>query len=271
MDNRINAELYSPEGQCNYQLTRTPFDANNPVLAFENDRIIGCTALKSCWYYDSQFDSWYYLADAPFKDEFQTGVSLNNNLYVLDSSEAHVLDLESDNWSTWSMPPNQFGRAHSSIGWEDSIVVFGGQSNYRGVQIFNVTSQTWSVKNSTNVPFDIVWTSVLLAKKDEILLVGSDQGGFYYAAAKYYPRTDTWQELEDSQLSHRGTRLVKLGTRVFTIDGFEVDTVEEFHLDDNSWSIIETKLLNNYLGFHTVMALPASLFAHLPGGCKGVQ
>ena len=265
------AELYSPEGECNYQLALTPLDVINPVLIFENDRIIACTAKSSCWQYDTQNDSWKYFADADFEEEYQNGASFNKDVYVLDTTRGYILNLVADYWRYWTMPPNEFGKAHTAIGWEDSIIIFGGSSNLRGVQTFNVTNQSWSVQNSSNVPFDLGWTSCLLVDKDEILLVGSDRPNSSYSAAKYNPREDTWEELENSELNHSGTRLVKLGSRVFAIDGNEIDTVEEFHLDDNSWSIVETKLLNNYFGFHTVLSLPASLFAHLPGGCKGVR
>ncbi len=157
------------------------------------------------------------------------------------------------------------------VGWRDSIILFGGHTNKRGVQTFNITSQTWKVQKSSNVPMDIAWTSCLLVEQDLVLTVGADSSGFYYSAAKYNARADTWKKLADSGVNHRGTRLVKLGGRVFAIDGRSVDIVEEFKMVDNTWTNIETKLINSYNGHHSALALPSWLFAHLPGGCKGVK
>lgn len=240
-------------------------------MAYEDDLLIGCAAENNCWQYNIRYDSWDYKESAPFLEEDQTGVGLNKKLYVLDTERSHVLSLGSYTWSSWPMPPNKVGKAHSSIRWKDSIIIFGGIDSYRGVQTFNVTSQTWSVQNSSNVPFDLIWTSCLLLDEDEILLVGADSQDFFYSAAKYYPSSDTWIELEKSELNHWGTRLVKLGSRTFAINGHENQMVEEFHSSNNSWTIIDTKPHHIYYGFHTVLALPATLFAHLPGGCKGIH
>jgi hypothetical protein len=252
-------------------LAPTPIRKDNPVLVFANDRIIACAGQQSCWQYNMQNDTWVGFTQAPFKAEYQPGVVYQNKLYVIDTSNAHVMDLENGNWSSWPMPPNSFGYAHSMVGWEDSIILFGGESNMRGVQVFNITNQTWKVQNSSNVPMDIFWTSCLLVEQDQILLAGSESGGFHYSAAKYNPRADTWIKLADSGTNHWGSRLVKLGSRIFALDGHVIDSVEEFKMADNTWTNVETKLINSYDGYHSVLSLPSSLFAHLPGGCKGVN
>jgi hypothetical protein len=271
IDNDGDAEIYSPTGECNYKLATTPIRKNNPVLIFVNNRIVACAGQQNCWKYHIQNDTWVNFTQAPFRAEYQPGVVYQNKLYVIDTSNAHVMDLENGNWSSWPMPPNKFGSAHFLVGWRDSIILFGGHNNKRGVQVYDIRNQTWKVQNSSNVPMDITWMSCLLVKQDQVLLSGSDSGGFYNSAAKYNPRADTWNKLADSGLSHRGSRLVKLGRRVFSLGGYDIDFVEELNLANNTWTNIETKLINNYKGYHSALALPSWLFAHLPGGCKGVK
>ena len=265
-----DAELYSPEGQCNYQLAQTPVRQTNPVLVYANNRIITCGGQASCWEYNIKEDSWLEFTHASFKIEYQPGVVHGGKLYIIDSSQAQVLDLTSNTWSTWAMPPNKFGQAHWMVGWKDSIILLGGNDYPKSIQIFNITSQTWAVQNSANVPMDLEWSSSLLTTLDEVLIVGSDFPAYYKSAAKYYPVTDSWVKLQDSQINHWGTRLVKLGSRIFAIDGGDTDTVEEFFATNNTWSLIGVRLIQQFDGHHSVVALPSSLFAHLPGGCHGV-
>ena len=270
IDNDGDAELYSPEGQCNYKLARTPIQQYNPVLVYANNRIIACSRGTSCWEYNVIEDLWLNFAAAPFLAEQQPGQSLNNHLYVTDMSNTHVMDLVSNTWSQLPGPPIFPGNAPVLVGWRDSFILLGGGIYPRLVQTFNVTSQSWAVTNSTDSPIEMFWSSSVLIGPDEVLIVGSWSSGFFHSAAKYYPITNSWVRLEDSQVNHCGSRLVKLGSRIFAIDGYETDTVEEFFATNNTWTLIGIKLINSYQGHHSVVALPSALFAHLPGGCKGV-
>ena len=268
IDGDGDAELYSPEGKCNYKLAQTPVGQVNPVFVYANNKIIACGAMASCWEYNIKEDSWLSFTQATFLSEHQPGVVHNGKLYVIDTNKGHVLDLASNTWSTWPMPPNKFGWGPSMVDWKDSIILLGGWWNLRKVQTFNITSQTWTVKDSSNVPIEMVLSSSLLLPQDEILIVGAARPDFFYSAAKYYPRTDTWVRLEDSKVNHLGSRLVKLGSRIFAIAGHQATTIEEF--TSNTWSQVAVETKNLYKGYHSVLALPASLFAHLPDGCKGV-
>ena len=272
VDNEGNTELYSPEGHCNFQLAKNPNRGPNPVIVYANNRIILCEGGESCWEYNLKDDSWLDFVQAPFKADSQPGVVYDGKLYTIDTSQAYALDIESKIWSNWPMPPNGFGNDHWMVGWRDSIILIGGNQNRRGVQTFNITSQAWTVQNSTYVPMDFDWTSCLMIDEGEVLLAaGSESALSYKSVAKYIPEVDFWIKLEDSELNHDGSRLVKLGKRVFAIDGRTIHTVEEFIVADNSWSLVEKGLLNDYDGKHSVVALPASLFAHLPTGCVGVK
>jgi hypothetical protein len=47
------------------------------------------------------------------------------------------------------------------------------------------------------------------------------------------------------------------------------DLVEEFVYSDKSWVAVEAEL-QVPRRVHSSLAVPADLFAHLPGGCQGV-
>jgi len=266
----IGAELYSPEGQCNFKLAAPPVISANPVLVFSNNRIIACSGGKSCWEYNSVTDAWLVLNQAPFKEQNQGGAVFKNKLYVTDSNNVHILDLKSNSWSKGPKPPKSFDNYPCTLGWKDSIILFGGDSYRKGVQIFNVTSQTWKDLTFEKVPMDMYWSSCLLIGVDKVLIVGSHAGAYPNSAAIYYPKNDSWVSLQKSTAGLWATRLVKLGSRIFALAGFEDYTVKEFFVANETWSVNPIKLLGFYPGHHSVVAVPASLFAHIPGGCKGV-
>ena len=270
IDNDGDAELYSPNGQCNYKLAQTPVRQYNPVLVYANNRIIACGAEASCWEYNIKKDSWVTFTQATFKSENRHGVVHGNKLYVIDTTKAQVLDLGSNTWSTWPMPPNIFDTAPWLVGWKESIILFGGYNNPKGVQTYNTKTNTWTVQNSTNIPMETRLSSALLISRNEILVAGSEQSCCQYSAAKYSPQTDSWLKLQDSQINHKATRLVKLGSRIFAIYGYATQTVEEFFAANSTWSLVGVKPINFYNGYHSVVAVPAALFVRLPGGCQGV-
>ena len=91
----------------------------------------------------------------------------------------------------------------------------------------------------------------------------------YYSAALYNSRTNQWTQLEKTVPNRSGSRLVMLGQRIFAVGGDKSDLVEEFFLTNNTWNSVEPKLQIVRGGYHTLLALPATLFADL--GCRGVE
>ena len=190
---------------------------------------------------------------------------------VVDDERPQVFDPSFITWSSWPSPPIKSGNAPLVVGWKDTIVLFGGIHNRRGVQVFNIAEQTWTVIDSSQVPMEIYWSSGLALYNGSILIVGSGTVPFYNLVALYNPFNNTWDKLEDAPQSRCGTRLVQLGSRVFAVDGFNNDLVEEFVLETETWKPVEVELLIKRDGYHSLLALPAILFSHLPGGCHGVE
>jgi hypothetical protein len=124
--------------------------------------------------------------------------------------------------------------------------------------------------DTSQLPMEIHWSSSLTLNNGNVFIVGSEQSGSHYSAAFYKPTDNSWVQLEDSVTSHQGTRLVQLGTQLFAIGGRANDLVEEYNLETNLWTPVDVELLVKRDGHHSVLALPARLFSHLPGGCHGV-
>jgi hypothetical protein len=71
------------------------------------------------------------------------------------------------------------------------------------------------------------------------------------------------------QYPRHGNSIVKLGKRIF-IAGGQTDKVEEYHEDIDKWTTADFKISQSKYHFDA-LAIPASLFSHLPGGCVGVK
>jgi hypothetical protein len=265
-----SVELYSPSGNCNHQLADFPVSSENPVLVYVDEMIIACAVGQSCWEYNTKEDKWSVIAKALFTHNGQPGVVYQEKVYVIDEASPQVFDPSSKTWSSWPSLPNKFGNYPCIVNWKDCIILFGGSSNTRSFQIFNITAQTWTVLDTSQLPMEIHWSSSLTLNNGNVFIVGSEQSGSHYSAAFYKPTDNSWVQLEDSVTSHQGTRLVQLGTRLFAIGGRANDLVEEYNLETNLWTPFDVELLVKRDGHHSVLALPANLFSHLPGGCQGV-
>ncbi len=269
--NDNSVELYCPTGTCNQKLAAFPVTSNNPVLVYIKKMIIACSGGKSCWEYKINENNWSVIATAPFTHSHQPGAVYQEKLYVMDEASPQVFDPSSRTWSNWPSPPNKSGEAPWMVGWKDCIILLGGGSNPKGVQIFNITKQTWAVMDSSQVPMEMYWSSSLTLPNGNVLIAGSFQDGYHNSATFYNPTNNSWKELEKTATSHHGTRLVQLGTQIFAIGGRANDLVEEFILETNTWKPVDTKLLVRRDGYMSLLALPAKLFSHLQGRCQGVD
>jgi hypothetical protein len=104
---------------------------------------------------------------------------------------------------------------------------------------------------------------------EEILVAGFHNAR--NSAAIYNLLENKWYQVEDSMYNKYGTGLVVLGSRIFSTGtgGYNDTMVEEFDYSSRTWKSVETPLLQPRR-YHSVIPMPAEVFAHLPGGCQGV-
>ena len=226
----------------------------------------------NCFIYNIGFDNWSVYSSATYVHYDQPGEVYENKIYIVDDSRPEVFDPAEEIWSSWPAAPNKSGLGPCLLTVNATFYLFGGATNTRGVQSFNHSSQNWTVLDSRFVPMDIYLSGCLALPNEEVLIVGSESASYKFSAL-YNARSNTWTPVADTlTVSKNGISLVALGSRIFAIGGSNtVNVTEEFHYDNNTWSPIETKLLTLHGGHHGVIALPAKMFEHLPGGCVGVQ
>jgi N-acetylneuraminic acid mutarotase len=268
-------ELYSPEGNCQHSLAPIPVSGSEsyePVLAFTDEKILACggSGNKNCYLYHTKNDSWSVYSTSSFTQNLQPGETFNEKIYITDGSNPEVFDPASNSWSSWPKPIRKTGNGPCLVAWMDTFILLGGFSNRQGIQTFNHSSNTWQVLDSTNVPMDIYLSGCALLSSDEILVVGSEDSDLS-SAALYNIRANTWKKLAETTNAKQGASLVILGSRIFVMGDHYENVIEEFDYDTSTWSLVEAKLITHREGHQGVIALPAEMFQHLPGGCVGVQ
>ena len=84
------------------------------------------------------------------------------------------------------------------------------------------------------------------------------------------PEENKWIALGNSNYYRAGTSLERLGNRVFAFGGSGgPNVIEEFISADNTWITLEAKLTIHRI-YHSTLMVPAQMFAHMEGGCKGI-
>jgi hypothetical protein len=153
------------------------------------------------------------------------------------------------------------------ISWKDSILAFGGSYDYNIVQKFNTTLNSWSVLNAGTAPIELKRAKCILLPNNQVLRVGPlyDKK----SSALFDIQTHTWEKLADSMHDLYFSSLVNLNGNVFMF-GVKENVVEEFHHENKTWTEIEARTIN-WHKYTSALALPAEIFAHLPGGCKGIN
>ena len=122
----------------------------------------------------------------------------------------------------------------------------------------------------SSVPFDIFYSGCVVLPSEEILVVGPASSPYYKSAAIYNVEDNQWTMVQDSSFDRDGTALVVLRKRTFAVGGGGERGIEEFDYASKSWKTVNTPLIVPRRA-HSMIAIPAELFAHLPGGCEGVM
>lgn len=104
-----SAELYSPNGNCSYQLADVPTlstAVESPVLGILDGKIICCdsqfTGYQKCWNYNINNNTWSLYTTSSFV-HYSPGIFYNELLYVVDSLHPEVFDPMTKTWSAWSV------------------------------------------------------------------------------------------------------------------------------------------------------------------------
>ena len=215
---------------------------------------------------------WTVYSEATFTHMDQSGAVYDNKIYITDKSNPEVFDPINKSWSQWPVPLKTSGTYayQCSLTWKDTFLLIGGETNERGVQSFNHSTQTWIELDASSAPMDVWVSGCVVLQNQNVLILGSEIDAFSNSSALYNVEENNWTSLGNTNYNRVGTSLVRLGNRVFAIGGLGTDVVEEFDSDDNTWVPVDAKpIFPRYL--HSTISVPAHLFAHMEGGCVGIQ
>ena len=158
--NGLKVEVYSPDGMCQHNLAPLPVSLNEPVPAYIDNKIFVCggSGNRNCYHYCSNNDTWSVYAIANTSHGQHRGEVFNNKIFLADDLNPEVFDPILNSWSSWPTPLNKTGYGSSLVEWKDTFILFGGSSNKRGIQVFNHSSNTWQVLDSSSVPMDLYFS-----------------------------------------------------------------------------------------------------------------
>ena len=269
-----SVELYSPSGKCQHRIADIPIVGNQlytPSLAFINDQIIACPSYTNdtniCFQYNIQSNTWSSLTSLSYYHLETSGVVHNKKLYIIDDTNPEVYDFNNNSWSSWPTPAIKTGGSPSIISWKDSIISFGGYKNKQGVQMFNSTTNDWSILDIDFAPFEMYASGVVTLPNNEVLVTGPyDETK---KAALYNFEKNTCKLINDTTYRHYSAPIVNLSGRFFLLSDSFAKVVEEFHPQNNTWSSVEPQLITGRY-YYSALAVPAENFTHLQGGCEGI-
>jgi hypothetical protein len=267
----IQAEVFSPNGNCDINLTPIRDTLFTPTLAYIDDKIIACSASRYdqqyCWQYSVSKNNWTAITSFPYSFSYPRGVVHNDKIYIIDDINPAVFDPRNNSWSTWPKPL-QFSSTSCLVSFKDSILVIGGYVNPQLVQSFNSTLNTWSILKE-GAPFALHDSSCILLPTNKVLVVAVMENN--YVSAVYDIGANFWDRLQDTKNNRYGATFVNLNDRIFLIGGKYQKAVgylvEEFHYIYNTWTEVDASPINPQT-FSSALALPAHIFAHLPSGCE---
>ena len=227
--------------------------------------------VSPCWSYDWNSDTWSNFSTGNNYHYGFPGASLDGKIYIAGNdfgTAEEVFDPATNVWSSWPKPSTYHGIYSCLLAWKDSLVLLGGQWASKTVEMFNTSSHTW-LSLSSNAPIDIYATGCAVLPNEEIIVVASYDN--LKSAFIYNVLEDKWRQVEDSLYDRSWSALVVLGSRVFAVGGFgDPQVVEEFIYSTESWKSVDARTLVERME-HSMISVPAELFAHLPGGCSGVM
>ena len=188
---------------------------------------------------------------------------------IIDDTSPDIFDPVNKTWKTWSPAPKT--SAHSCLVALDGYFIrFGGDSGYRDIYKYNVTSDAWTVIHS-NTSMDFYFTGCTLLPNGNVILVGSMTASYWYSYVVYNVSSNSWGQIINGKNRRFSAAVLMLGTRLFSLSGGQVNVVEEYHWSNNTIEIKSSALLNVRGQPPGAIAVPAKLFANMKGGCLGVQ
>jgi hypothetical protein len=281
-----SVEVYSPEGGCQYSLPDFPLPLLGLTLGLSNNFLLACSGYNTvtkmsnqkCWNYNFNTTLWQYSGNLLITSKPNYPIqSYKLVLYfVNDEGPGEKIIFMNPNTSSWPTTPlTKFGEGACSVMWGDNMIIFGGANSSTVVQMVNMRTYSWKNLAPMTLPH-YSFGCVLLPDRNRVLIVSTVPGGNERRSDIFDASLNTWNVTGSTVNARAGASLVRLGTRVFAVGGNSSPTnislsatVEEYDINSGTWSLVATNLTGARQNFG-ILSLPATSFAHLANGCKGV-
>ena len=229
-----------------------------------------CRSGTLCNRYNFYGNIWEHFTTSQYPHYGTPAKVYQNKLYIAENSNPEIFDPESGSWSKWEQPLNQTGTHACSAIWRDTLLVFGGITSNYSFEQYNFTTESWTNLNYSPTHFEWPSCLVLPADQNKLLVTGS----WGLVVSIYDLVKNEWESARSTATYRVAGDLVALGKRVFFMSGVngppETETVEEFHLSNKSWTLLEQKMRMGKRHFRAI-SIPALLFQNEIENCTGVK
>ena len=155
------------------------------------------------------------------------------------------------------------------VQWEDSFIRFGGQINPREIVKYNITLKAWTTLNSSSMPMDVYKSGCTKLPNKKIFIIGNDLN--YYDYAVYDVVMNSWPIFSQQTIRQFDNSVLALSNRVFTLNGGQQSIIQEYNFLNDTFTYLPFELITVRTNYPGILAVPAKLFSHLPGGCIGIK
>lgn len=238
----------------------------NPVLVLLSGNIVSCDS-DSCWKYNVEDNKWKLYSNTPSHSPigFSVGQTYNEKLYLSHGDDFILFDSTIKEWKVLPKPIHNVGEGSCALTRKDSLYVFGGRLNSKGIIKFHFQNQRWDMLY-TKAPLDIVYSGCVLMNSDAALIVGSENFLFRKTSSIFDFETLEWRLADITQSDRFGTSLLVINEKIFAVGGGggsqPSEIIEEFHPANKSWTETGFKLAFPR-SHHSTLTVPVNLFSRL--------
>ncbi len=226
-----------------------------------------------CFVYDIKSDSWSVnSAASKIYHGYYPGSIYQGNIYLAHNQYPEVFDPSSNLWDLWPLAPASSGLYGCMVTWNDSFLYFGGDPAYNTISKYSHATKSWTTLPFSSPPVLIKLSACIVLPNENVLVAGAkDSSSNFRKYAIYYVTSNSWSIVVNGFAAQSDSAAVFLGERLIVFPGSYVNTIEEFHYQNNTVTTKSFQLITSRASKPGVLSLPAYLFSHLPGGCIGVK
>ncbi len=155
-----------------------------------------------------------------------------------------------------------------SVSWDNVILTFGGVDNMQGTYKFDPSNDQWTILKLNSPPLNICNSGCVVLPDNNVLIAGANTE--YYTYAVFNVTSSTWVSSGSTQAVLSYSVPLIMGSRVFIMPKESVKKVVEYVVSNNTFVPADDLVLDR-MTFYGAITVPAAWFAHLPGGCQGVN